>query len=383
MGFLVLLDLSAAFDTVNHNLLLHKLSTHFKIRGVALDWIESYLRDRTFRVKCKQAVGTEFHLKTGVPQGSILGPLLFNCYTSDLFFQLESNFPNLNFQSYADDIQLLLDFNPKHPFAESDCRRTMGAIIDFIKQWMSSNSLRLNTNKTVFLPISKKHKAANFGPLMLCDGSSILPVSETKNLGVIFDENLCMTSHISKMRSSAFFHLRRLQVARKFIPQDCLPLLVHAFVTSRVDFCNSLYFGLPENRLSRLNSVITAAAKFLTGARKYDSSAMALKSLHWLPLRKRIIYKLATLGFHISNQTCTFPNYFKTISPVNSSYTIRTRASHIPQLMSSFKPKLKTWGDRSFNVGTVSSFNNLPADIRSMKSFSQFKSHLKTHLFQL
>ena len=207
------------------------------------------------------------------------------------------------------------------------------------------------------------------------------PSSEARNLGFVFDTTFKFTSQISKVRSSAFYQLRRLQFCREFIPSKLLGTLVHAFITSRLDFCNSLYYGLPLKQLNRLQAVQNAAARFLTGGRKFDSSKTALHKLHWLPVRERICFKIASMAYHCCHNSPGYPGYFSHIisRPIPSG--TRTRASYTPQLCCSFRPSLKSYGCRSFSVSSYQCFNSIPSSIRSIEFYDSFKSNLKTYLF--
>jgi hypothetical protein len=331
-----MLDLSAAFDTVDHEILANTLLTHFGVEGHALSWIRSYLSDRTFRVKCGNVIGDTVGLKTGVPQGSILGPILFNCYMSPLFKILASH--GVMFHNYADDIQIWCEYDPSSVEGENECRERLGRVLDVVVEWMAAHYLKLNCNKTIFIPISR-HSANSFAPFHF-GGNTILPSCEARNLGFIFDSSFSFVSQISNTRKNAFYQLKRLQSCKAFIPGHHLSTLVHAFVTSRLDFCNSLYFGLPLKQLEKLQSILTAAAKFITGAKKHDSTSTALASLHWLPIHERIKYKMCIIGYHLYHNTPHYPVYFSEISPP-ARPNIKTRSSDIPSLLSSFRPKLK------------------------------------------
>ena len=305
--YFLMLDLSAAFDTVDHGLLLETLSCGFGVGGVVLSWIRSYLTDRTFRVKCANTTSSAFTLDTGVPQGSILGPVLFNCYMTDLFHELDKL--QISFHNYADDIQIWSSYDPKSSTDEVACRNRLSYAFDVISRWMHDHFLKLNSSKTVFLPISRDPNALTLCQPFQLGEALILPSSESRNLGVLFQTNFSFSNHISKVRQACFLQLRRLQLCRDFVPSSLLKTLVHAFITSRVDFCNSLYYGLPVHQIRRLQSVLNASAKFITRRKKFDSASAALKQLHWLPMDKRIIYKLSITAFHLYNRTKFFPSY--------------------------------------------------------------------------
>ena len=144
---LVLLDLSAAFDTVEHSVLLSRLSTSFGIRGIALQWFASYLLDRSQCVSLDGCCSSPFELRQGVPQGSCLGPLLFTLYASKLFEVVKRHLPSVH--AYADDTQLYLAFKPDSAASIEAALAAMECCIKEIRAWMLSDKLKINDNKTI------------------------------------------------------------------------------------------------------------------------------------------------------------------------------------------------------------------------------------------
>ena len=154
VSLLVLLDLSAAFDTVDHRILLKTLQTKLGVCGSALSWFKSYLEGRSQRICIKETLSQPFDLKWGVPQGSCLGPLLFTIYSSDLFSILESHLPTAH--AYADDTQLYLSFSPSVGTGEVDAVTAIENCIQDIRQWMCVRKLMLNDDKTEFLLVGTR-----------------------------------------------------------------------------------------------------------------------------------------------------------------------------------------------------------------------------------
>ena len=151
---LVLLDLSAAFDTVDHGVLLNRLNTGFGVRGSALQWFTSYLLNRSQHASFDQNLSEKFNLQCGVPHGSCLGPLPFTIYASKLFEIIKNYLPQSH--AYADDTQLYLSFNADSACSQNDAVEAMEQCIRAIRSWMIKNKLRLNDNKTEVMIIGTR-----------------------------------------------------------------------------------------------------------------------------------------------------------------------------------------------------------------------------------
>ena len=188
--FLVLLDLSAAFNTVNHEILLERLFSRFGVNGLALRWFESYLSDRSFQVSVQGGISTSRSFQCGVPQGSILGPILFLMYTSPIGDILREHC--INFHLYADDTQLYITFETSSLEEMGFARCKVEACVHEIDKWMMSNKLKLNTDKTEVLLLSAAHRPRPPFDSLRCCGHDISPKSTVRNIGVIFDEKISL-----------------------------------------------------------------------------------------------------------------------------------------------------------------------------------------------
>ena len=375
-SILVLLDLSAAFDTIDHDILLHRLHHVFGIQGTALSWFRSYLTNRFQMVSIKGTLSDPVELCYGVPQGSVLGPILFILYMQPLSHVI-LNHP-VSHMLYADDTQVYKSCNA------NDLPSTILCIekcVSDIKTWMLSNKLQMNEDKTEVLLVTPKRvaKSEPFPEFMNINGTSVKFCPSLRNLGITLDSTLSLHQHILNVCRGAFLELRRINSIRNFLTTDAVKTLVCSLVLSRVDYCNSLLAGLPQCHLKKIQYVQNAAARLIFRAPKSDHVSSLLQKLHWLPISCRIEHKISSLCYN--SLSGTGPQYLSDLTQVYTSCRC-LRSSSDTRILKIPKVKTKSYGQRSFAYQGPIIWNKLPLEIRHQGKIDGLKQALKTYLFR-
>jgi hypothetical protein len=376
VSVLTLLDLSAAFDTIDHIILIHRLQTMYGISGTALAWFDSYLSGRTQAVLVNDQTSKSVPLSFGVPQGSVLGPILFIMYTKPISALIQTH--SVSGQSFADDTQLQDSCASDQIHATI---QTMQSCISDVKSWMTNNKLKLNDDKTEALLIKKKNASLTCAiPTSIQVGAAHISFSScARNLGFAISDDMSLDKHIATVCRSAYFEIRKISAIRRFLSVQAANTLVCAFVLSRLDYCNSLLAGCPLYLLNKLQKAQNSAARLVLKSRKWDHAKPLLCTLHWLPIAARIDYKLSTLCFSFFSESA--PSY---ISDLLSIYTPsrQLRSSSDTRTLCIPRTKTKTLGQRSFSFCAPKQWNSLPYEIRHIQTAPAFKKALKTYLFK-
>ena len=365
----MIVDLSAAFDTVDHSLLLNMLQFKYCITGSALKWLKSFLSDRTQRVRVGDCLSESLIVVFGVAQGSVLGPLLFNMYCSSI----NDVFSSCGFESYgyADDNIGTRIFPASASL--SIFHDIVPNCLQSIKQWADSHFFKLNANKTkvmvfgntTFMSEFNLHTFRNF------DGS-VIPISKEVNLlGVSLDPTLSMDCYVSNIISSVNLTLRNIKAIRKFLNKKAVETLVHSLITSKLDSCNVLLMRMTKKNMSKLQLLQNAALRCVLDIPPHSSLSHHYMELHWLHIEKRIHFKYITVIFKCLNN----------IAPKQLSSKLKLHCAFEMLLNTNNFVPSSNWGKRSFSYLAPRLWNALPIELRIITNIERFKTNLKQFLF--
>ena len=372
-SILILLDLSAAFDTVDQDILLSDLQ-NLGVTGLALSWFETYLKDRVFRVTIDGKHSEPGCMKYGVPQGTILGPILFVIYTLTLQYMLA--YYDVSYHFYADDTQIYFKCDSK-----DQCISKINTVVHAVQSWMNKRKLKLNKDKTNIMLVGNVQKLRNldFPSVLLLDRTDITLSSKLKNLGVIFDENLTLKHQIAATKKKAIGGLINIAKISSFIDDKSKFKLVHCLVLTQLDFCNSLLYGLPNDELHSLQMISNAAVRLIVNMPRFSIERITPKAiqLHFLPIKARIEFKICLLVHKalLSGE----PKYlFDLLKPVTNT---NLRSSTLNRLDEPFLSR-QVSVNRSFAHCAPRLYNELPHCLRIISTTVSFKKQLKTYLFR-
>uniref|UniRef100_R4GDA2 Reverse transcriptase domain-containing protein n=1 Tax=Anolis carolinensis TaxID=28377 RepID=R4GDA2_ANOCA len=341
--------------------------------GTALQWLQSFLEGRSQLVMLGDTCSDPWPLTCGVPQGSILSPMLFNIYMKPLGEVIRSF--GVRCHLYADDTQLYYSFPPNSKEAPQILNQCLAAVMG----WMRANKLKLNPDKTEVLQVSRMpDRGIGWQPVL--DGVALPLKAQVRSLGVLLDSSLTLDAQVSAVAGRAFAQLKLVRQLRPYLVKSDLAMVVHALVTSRLDYCNALYVGLPLKTARKLQLVQRSAALVLTGAQYRERSTLLFKELHWLPLIFRTQFKVLVITYQAQNGLG--PIYLRDrLSPYEPVRSLRSSGEALLSLPPASQARLVGTRDRAFSVVAPRLWNSLPREIREAPTLMAFRKSLKTWLF--
>jgi hypothetical protein len=281
-------------------------------------------------------------------------------------------------QQYADDTQLFLALS--QPNYTSDLTN-LEKCLAYLNNWFCLNSLALNPDKSDNILLGTRQRAHSYSKLISVNvaGSVVALANHIKILGVTLDSQLIMDRHVNDVCRSAFFHVPALRHIRSAITDEVAKAVACAFVGARLDYANSVLYGVSSKNIAHLQRMHNALARVAVGqsASHFISTCSTLRDLHWLPLEYRIKLKIAKLAY---NARVSFATVYLSslVSDHTSERNLRATGSNLLHVPSH---RLKM-GFRAFRVAAPHIFNSLPAENRACTSTDSFCRQLKTFYFK-
>ena len=366
---IVSLDLSKAFDAINHEMLLAKL-IKLGLSESALLWIKSYLSGRKQRTRFSNYTSKEENVKAGVPQGSILGPLLFICFSNDLYAAFENK---CKAYSYADDSQLIL-----YSKSQTELKHKIEDIIKVSHSWYSSNCMKANQGKTEILIINTRNiRTEHFKIKVKENGKvkNITPSKTIKILGIMIDENLHWKKQVLYVKKHATNTIRKLHRINHLLPIEVRIQLYLSLVVPHFDYCDIIWGGCTSESASKLQVTQNFAIRSITGAKKQESASESFRKLKFLKLNQRrkiheVVFSHKSLIQNHPNEICQM--YIKQC-PTSNTRSSTSAVLNYPQHKTS---KYET----SPFYRTISSWNSIPAHICTNTTTKAFKNQFQKHI---
>ena len=276
------------------------------------------------------AKSTKRALRQGIPQGSVLGPIIFNLFLSLLGEICHKH--GISFMGYADDSLNYLSFRPiKDDITpQKACTDHLETCLKEVRQWMKFNFLKLNNSKTEFIIFGVHQQLAKVHHISIKIGNDIIEnVPAVRNLGMYFDSELKLTVHINKLASSSFATLQNVAHIRNHLDIPTTKTIVQALVTSKLDYCNSLLLGIPKYNIDKLQRIQNIACRIIYKLPKYSHITPFLFEAHWLKIPQRIDFKILTLMYKCIHQLA--PAYLMELvvdeNPTEETRTLRSTSS--------------------------------------------------------
>ena len=367
---IILLDQSAAFDTVDHGKLIDKLEHNFGIQGNALLMLKSYLEHRTFSVDINNHLSSPKLSKYGVPQGSLLGPLFYSLYTHDIDqIALKHDF---HIQIYADDCQIY------KPFIIDNLKNVESKLqncLNDIKTYMSQNYLMLNKDKTLVKIFWHKKSDPNTDKFLKFDLQHNIKV-----LGVNLEDCYKFNTFIQNKVKICNMHLRNLNNIRDSLDTSTRILLITQLILSTIDYCNILLIACNDKELKPLKLIMNRSIRFIFNLKFRQHVTPFYNKCHFLKIKYRILFKSCLTAHKIYHRKA--PTYLEDkiqrYKPTIQSMTLRTGPGRDTFMFTTGHNEKKSL----INI-IKTNWNNLPLELRKYNNTSTFKEKLKTHIMSL
>ena len=372
----VMLDLSKAFDTIEHSIMIQKLEL-YGVRGVCFEWFKSYLEQRQLRVKCRvtstqeEAVSDNYIVNYGTPQGSCLGPLIFLIFVNDMHLHLT----DVDSVQFADDTTII--FSHKNVNYLKYCVERELAVLN---DWFKANKLTLNIDKSVYMVFDRTGRK-DLKELVLGD-KSIKQVKETKFLGTWLDDQLNWKAHMTRLLTKLKCGLGMLQRSKNFLTTRAMKLLYYGQIHSHLCYAVSVWGPmLSKGQLNTLKGIQNKCLKLINSTYSTRERHLRLKILS---IEKLIDLEQSKLGYKLCHQLLPVVLTRLLKSDQNNQdmeklHSYSTRQKAIPHRPSA---KLGLYRN-SFLYRSISTYSNLPLELQQLPNLNIFNNRVKAHLLAL
>ena len=358
---IIFLDIKKAFDTVNHDILIKKL-IYYGIGGVVLTWFKNFLHDRFQCTRISNKVSNFLEVKRGVPQGSVLGPILFSIYINDINYACNLSKPYL----FADDSALFFEDVSRSSYLNMKIE-----LITMFK-WLSVNKLSFNAEKTEFMIFDSNDQSDELEIEIKNISIKIRECKETKYLGLILDNHLNFKAHIDYVKKKVVKRIGAMYRSKNLLPVKYRKMFANALMLPQFDYLDTIYNRAGKTKLAELDILYKKVAKIALGVPNTESSINVYRDIGWLPLHLRRQLHLSNYMFRIINDNCpsNFMNRFNYVSggsrnSERCNLYINKSASH-----------------KNFYYLGAKCWNIIPQNLRNLENIDKFSQTYKAKMLQ-
>ncbi len=364
----VFIDLSKAFDMVNHKILINKLSA-IGVQGVECKWFKSYLSDRTQCVSINGAKSNPCNIISGVPQGSILGPLLFLLFINDMPEYVKHSTVDM----YADDTLIYVSHTDVNVI-----EKCLNEDLESIAKWLDNNHMKANVSKTKVMLLGTPNKISKVNQInIVMNGTDVENVKSFKYLGITIDANLKWNEQVNNICRKVCNSLGIMRRIKPFVPRKSLITIYNTMILPHIDYAIIIWSNCSVSSIDKIQKLQNAAMRIILGVPFRTHVNDMLRELEFMDIRSRILYSTGCMMFKVLNNTA--PRYLiDRFSAINDIHSICTRQSKAGNL---YIPKCNTnYGKNTFRYNGCVLWNVLSQDIRNAKNFMSFKRMFKNDL---
>jgi len=363
----IFMDLKRAFETIDRERLLEKLY-QYGIRGTALEWLRSYLKNRTQQVRFNNEWSTLLTTEYGVPQGSVLGPLLFIIYINDIIKVCPEG---CNIKMFADDTLVYVTGE-----SSAELERKMNMAFVTVEKWMNTNKLKMNAGKTKYMIVRSIRKELRGNITLKClDGTEIERVERMKYLGIIIDDRLRFKDHCDYMLKKIGKKVSFLNRIGNYISAYTRCIIYKTIIAPHFEYCATLLIDMGETQLNELQKAQNRAMRVILQCDRHTKVERMLQALQFMSIRQRLYYNVCIFIFKILKSM--LPDQLRnrlTIVGNESERQTRQAGDIVMQF------RRTTSAQKSMFYEGVKMYNDLPAEMRRNETLEAFKRALKEYV---